>query len=103
MDELTLPNGAYITNTYDSVARMLSTKLLNSSSSILDSESYAYNQASQRTAETNTAGDFRNYTYDNEGELTTAIGKESGGTTNRWQEQLGYAYDASGKPELSDE
>jgi RHS repeat-associated protein len=61
-----------------------------------DSESYSYNQASQRTAETNTAGDFRNYTYDNASELKAAVGKEAGGTTNRWQEQLGYAYDAAG-------
>ncbi len=96
VSRLALPNGAYITNSFDSVARLLSTKLLNSSSSILDSESYSYNQASQRTAETNTTGDFRNYTYDNEGELTSAIGKEAGGTTNRWQEQNGYAYDAAG-------
>jgi YD repeat-containing protein len=91
-----LPNGANVTNTYDSVARLLTTKLLNSGSSVLDAESYAYNQASQRAAETNTAGDFRNYTYDNEGELKTAIGKESGGTINRWQEQLGYTYDGAG-------
>jgi len=96
VDELTLPNSAYITNSYDSIARLLSTKLLNSSSSILDSESYAYNQASQRTAETNTAGDFRDYIYDHAGELTSANGKEAGGVTNRWQEQLGYTYDAAG-------
>jgi len=96
VSRLALPNGAYITNTYDSVTRLLSTKLLNSSSSILDYESYAYNLAGQRTAETNTAGDFRNYTYDYIGELKIAIGKEAGGTTNRWQEQFGYAYDAAG-------
>ena len=95
VSRLALPNGAYITNTFDSVARLLSTKLLNSSAAILDSESYAYNQAGQRTAETNTAGDFRNYTYDNAGELKTANGKESGGSS-RWQEQLGYVYDAAG-------
>ncbi|HMD55304.1 MAG TPA: RHS repeat-associated core domain-containing protein, partial [Phycisphaerae bacterium] len=35
------------------------------------------------------------YTYDNEGELKTAIGKTSG-DTNRWQEQFGYNYDAAG-------
>jgi len=29
-------------------------------------------------------------------ETTSPLGKESGGTTNRWQEQLGYAYDAAG-------
>ena len=96
VDGITLPNGALITNTYDGNARLLSTKLLNSSSSILDSESYAYNQAGQRTTETSTAGDFRNYGYDKAGELTSAIGKEAGGTTNRWQEQLSYGYDAAG-------
>lgn len=93
---ISLPNGAWITNGYDNVARLLSTKLLNSSATVLDSESYAYNQASQRTTETNTAGDFRNYAYDNAGELTSAIGKETGGTTNRLQEQLGYTYDGAG-------
>jgi RHS repeat-associated protein len=91
-----LPNGARITNAYDSMTRELFTKLINSSGTVLDSESYGYNQASQRTTETNTAGDFRNYTYDNAGDLTTATGMEAGGTTNRWQEQLGYTYDASG-------
>jgi YD repeat-containing protein len=96
VDELTLPNGAVITNHYDGNARLLSTKLLNSSSSILDSQSYAYNQANQRIGETNTAGDYRNYTYDNEGELLTAIGKEAGGVTNRLNEQFGYGYDAAG-------
>ncbi len=91
-----LPNGAWITNTFDGNARLLSTILKNSGGTALDSESYAYNQAGQRTAETNTAGDFRNYTYDSASELKTAIGKESGGTTNRQQEQLGYTYDAAG-------
>jgi hypothetical protein len=33
---------------------------------------------------------------DNIGQLQTARGKESGGTTNRLHEQLGYAYDAAG-------
>jgi RHS repeat-associated protein len=93
---LTLPTGAYITNAFDVNARLLSTALANSGGTNLDAESYAYNQASQRIGETNTAGDYRNYTYDNMGELTTAIGKEAGGVTNRWQEQLGYAYDAAG-------
>jgi hypothetical protein len=90
-----LPEGACITNTFDVNARLLST-LANSGGTNLDAESYAYNQASQRIGETNTAGDYRNYTYDNMGELTTALGMEAGGVTNRWQEQLGYAYDAAG-------
>jgi RHS repeat-associated protein len=93
--KISLPNGAFITNRYDGNARLLSTILKNSSGSILDSESYSYNQGNQRTVETNTAGDYRNYTYDNIGELKTANGKESGGTA-RLQEQFGYAYDAAG-------
>jgi YD repeat-containing protein len=46
--KLTLPNTAYVTNTFDSVARLLSTKLLNSGASILNSHSYAYNAGNQR-------------------------------------------------------
>jgi RHS repeat-associated protein len=45
---------------------------------------------------TRLAGDTVAYTYDNMGELKTAIGKEAGGTTNRLLEQFGYAYDAAG-------
>jgi len=33
---------------------------------------------------------------DNEGELTSAMGKELNGVTPRWQEQFGYAYDGAG-------
>jgi len=96
VSNLALPNGAYIRNAYDNVARMLSTKLVNSSGTALDSQAYAYNQGSQRTAETNLPGDYRNYTYDNIGQLKTANAKEPGGVTNRLQEQFGYAYDAAG-------
>jgi RHS repeat-associated protein len=95
VDELTLPNGAYITNTYDTVARLTLTELENSQGANLDSYAYGYNKASQRTNVVRTAGDNVNYTYDNEGELKTALGKEAGGG-NRWQEQFGYAYDPAG-------
>jgi len=37
-----------------------------------------------------------NYTYDQIGQLKTALGREAGGTTNRWQEHFGYVYDAAG-------
>jgi len=40
-------------------------------------------------------GNYVNYSYDNIGEVKTAVGKESGGST-RLQEQFGYAYDAAG-------
>jgi RHS repeat-associated protein len=94
--KLSLPNAAFVTNSYDNVARLLSTAVKNSGNTSLDSYAYGYNQANQRTNVVRTAGDFVNYTYDNEGELKTAIGRESGGVTNRWQEQFGYAYDAAG-------
>ena len=96
VDLLTLPGGAYITNTFDSVARLTGTYLKNSGDTNLDSYAYTYNQANQRTQVTRTAGDYVNYSYDTMGQLKTAIGKEAGGVTNRWQEQFGYAYDAAG-------
>src|SRR5436190_1562262 len=95
IQKLSLSNGSYITNTFDSAARLLTTKSLNSSASVLNSHAYGYNMASQRTTLTNTAGNYVNYTYDLIGELNTAFGKESGGSS-RLNEQFGYAYDAAG-------
>ncbi|MBI3851947.1 MAG: RHS repeat-associated core domain-containing protein [Verrucomicrobia bacterium] len=92
---LTLPNGAYITNTFDSVARLTGTYLKNSGNSVLNSHEYLNNSGNQRTKQTFTASNYVDYTYDGIGQLKTAFGKESGGTTNRLQEQLGYAYDAA--------
>jgi RHS repeat-associated protein len=96
VDKLTLPNGAAITNSFDSVARLTSTWLRSSAGADLDSYVYTYNRASQRTNVVRTAGDYVNYTYDNIGELKTALGAESGGATPRWQDRFGYAYDAAG-------
>jgi RHS repeat-associated protein len=92
---LTLPNGAYITNSYDPLARLLSTALRNNTNGVLNSHSYGYNLAGHRTALTNVAGDFRTYSYDLIGQLRTAVGEEASGT-RRLNEQLGYAYDAAG-------
>jgi RHS repeat-associated protein len=93
---LTLPSGAYITNTYDNVARLLSTTLKSSSHATINSHSYQLNQGNQRTQQVFTAGNYVDYTYDDIGQLESARGRESGGATNRWHEQLGYAYDAAG-------
>jgi RHS repeat-associated protein len=93
--KLLLPNSAYITNTYDSVARLLSTELENSGNTILNAHLYGYNAGNQRTNQTFLNANYENYTYDNIGQLTSALGKESGGVTNRLQEQLKYAYDAA--------
>ena len=93
---ITLPNGASITDSYDSVARLLSTALKNSQLASLALHQYGYNLAGQRTNQTRLHGDYVTYTYDNAGELKTAQGKESGGSPSRLQEQFGYAYDAAG-------
>jgi len=94
--KLLLPGGSYITNSYDSVARLLSTQLKNASSTVLNSHAYVYNDGNQRTKQTFTDGNYVNYTYDGIGQLKTARGKESGGVTNRLHEQFGYTYDAAG-------
>jgi RHS repeat-associated protein len=93
---LSLPNGAYITNVYDTVARLTTTSLRNSSDVDLDREDYVYNLGNQRTQQVFTAGNYMNYTYDSIGELKTAFGNESGGVTNRMQERFSYVYDAAG-------
>jgi hypothetical protein len=90
-----LPNGASIANSYDGVARLLSTTLKNSQLASLDLHHYGYNLAGQRAWLTNMHGDYRGYIYDNSGELLGAKGSESTGAA-RFQEQLGYSYDAAG-------
>jgi RHS repeat-associated protein len=93
---LSLPNNAFITNSYDGNARMLSTVLENSTNGVLDSHSYTYNVGNQRAQQVFTAGDYVSYTYDPAGQLKTGVGKESSGVTNRMHEQFGYAYDSAG-------
>ncbi len=93
---LRLPNGAYITNRFDTMARLLSTALQSSQPSTLNSHQYSYNQGNQRTQQGFTAGNYLDYGYDPIGQLKTALGKEYGGTTNRLLEQFGYTYDAAG-------
>src|SRR5213076_2976100 len=62
---------------------------------ILNSHAYGYNLANQRTSVTNTFTNYINYAYDLIGQLKTAAGKESGGSS-RLHEQFGYAYDSAG-------
>ena len=96
INKLTLPGSAYITNTFDSVGRLLATRLNNSAHAQLNLHSYDYNAGNQRTKQTRTDGSFVDYGYDSIGQLTGAAGKEAGGTTNRAHEQFGYLYDAAG-------
>lgn len=93
--KLALPGGNIITNDYDSVARMRFTKFYAPSSALLNSHTYIYNLAGQVTNQTRTYGDYVDYGYDASGQLSLAVGKESGGAS-RVHEQFGYAYDAAG-------
>jgi YD repeat-containing protein len=83
---LSLPNGSYITNTYDAVARLTGTWLKQSDNTVLDSAAYGNNAGNQRTTFTNAAGVYVGYGYDNIGQLTVA---DSSVNT----EDRGYAYD----------
>jgi YD repeat-containing protein len=88
--KLALPNSSYVTNTFDSVARLLSTKLNNSSHATLNAHSYLYNAAHERTRHTRTDGSYVAFTYDNLSQLKTAVGNGGQSTEN-----LGYLYDAA--------
>src|SRR6185503_13035347 len=91
---LALPNGSCVTNTYDSMDRLIGTYLKDSNGTTLNYHSYIYDVAGQRSRQTRTSGDYVDYTYDNLGQLKLAKGYESGGAT-RLHEQFGYAYDAA--------
>ncbi len=95
VQKLVLPGGASITNAYDGLARLTSTHLRTSGNTLLNAHDYTYNDGHQRTKQTRTAGDYVDYTYDDIGQLKTAVGKESGGSS-RIHEQFGYSYDAGG-------
>jgi RHS repeat-associated protein len=96
LQRLSLPGGAYVTNTHDLFARLTDTSLKTSGATVLHQHAYALDDANRRTQQTRTAGDYVDYTYDDSGQLTSALGKESGGTTNRWHERFFYRYDAAG-------
>jgi hypothetical protein len=70
LSKLSLPNGSYITNSHDNVARLTGTWLKNSSHSTLNSHQYTYNPGNQRTQQVFGVGSTYNYTYDAIGQLT---------------------------------
>jgi len=95
VSKLTLPSGAYITNTFDNVARLTGTTLENSANGVLNFHGYSYNVGNQRIQQVFTATNYMNYAYDKIGQLASASGQEATGGTNRLQEQLSYGYDAA--------
>ncbi|MCW5554892.1 MAG: RHS repeat-associated core domain-containing protein [Verrucomicrobiae bacterium] len=91
---LTLPNTSYITNHYDNVARLLFTKLNNSSHTTLNKHEYLYNTGHQRTKHTRTDDSHLTFSYDPIGQLTIARATNSGGSLLSG-ETKGYFYDAA--------
>jgi RHS repeat-associated protein len=87
---LVLPNTSRITNVFDNVGRLTMTKLRNSGGTALNTHSYLYNQGHQRYRQTRTDSSYATYTYDNIGQLKSALG--TGGEST---ENLGYAYDTA--------
>jgi RHS repeat-associated protein len=84
----------HIENQFDSLARLTGTTLYKADgTTVLNQHTYQYNDANERTRQTFKEGNYVDYTYDPIGQLKTAMGWEAGGTTNRLQEQFGYAYD----------
>jgi RHS repeat-associated protein len=90
-----LPNGAYITNYFDSVGRLNATGLGNSANTLLNWHNYTYNLGGQREFQSRLGASYLEYTYDHIGQLKTANGYEPDDSP-RLHEQLGYAYDAAG-------
>ncbi len=83
-------NNSRITNAFDNVGRLTLTKLRTSGGIDLNTHSYLYNHGHQRYRQTRTDASYVTYTYDNIGQLKSAIGTGSQSTEN-----LGYAYDTA--------
>ena len=87
---LALPNSSRITNAYSSIGALTNTTLRTSGGTVVNRHSYVYNLAQRRTRQTRTDASTVDYTYDNLGQLTRALG--SGGQST---ENLGYGYDVA--------
>ena len=92
VERINLPGGSYVQNGHDDLGRLLYTALQKSNDLTNNYHAYQYNEGHQRTKQTFTRENYQDYTYDNIGQLKTALGKESNGDP-RWHEQFGYAYD----------
>ncbi len=94
LSKLTLPNTSYITNTYDSVARLTGTWLKNSSHTTLNAHQHTYNSGNQRTKHTRPDNSHLTFSYDPIGQLTIVRATNSGGTLLTAATK-GYANDAA--------
>jgi len=94
---LRLGNGAVISNAFDVLAQLTNTTLSTMWRAPLSSFGYSYDKWGQRTNITRLFNSGRSslaLAYDPEGQLISAIGRETNGTI-RLQEKFGYAYGGS--------
>ncbi|MGB8371200.1 MAG: RHS repeat-associated core domain-containing protein [Verrucomicrobiia bacterium] len=94
---ISLPNGANIVNSYDSLARLTGTALNNHWTHPLDSYTYTPDALGLRTNIVRNLGltsSTATVVFDNIGQLTSWNAAEAGGTP-RQNEQLGLGYDAA--------
>jgi RHS repeat-associated protein len=95
LSSISLPNGAYVTNSYDSLARLNMTALVNHWGHVLDGYSYQMDLLGLRTNIVRNFGLTTNIAasgYDNIGQLTSWMAQETNGVP-RLNEQYGWAYD----------
>ncbi|MCZ7636884.1 MAG: hypothetical protein M5U12_13055 [Verrucomicrobia bacterium] len=90
-----LPNGAAVTNEFDSVGRLLGSWLRHPQGGVIERHSYTNNLAGQLIGQIRWDGSVVTYQYDRIGQLIKASGWEAGGAA-RAHEQFGYGYDAAG-------
>jgi YD repeat-containing protein len=95
IQSLTLPGNNSIAMTYDDAGQLLTTALKNGGT-VLDSYAYAYDANGRRISVQRADNSLVNYGYDNIGQLTGAVGLESGGVIPRGNENFGYQYDPAG-------
>jgi|GEM_PF-1350164 len=94
VSSLSLPGSSLIGYTYDNAGDLLATTLTHGGST-LDAATYVYDGNGNRTSVTRADNAYVNYGYDLIGQLTGAVGHESGGAT-RHNENFGYGYDLAG-------
>jgi RHS repeat-associated protein len=92
---LALPGGNTIAESFDSAGQVV-TNTLKHGTTALDAYVYTYDDDGRRTAVQRVDGATVNYGYDDIGQLTSAVGYEPDGVTQRANENLGYRYDAAG-------
>ncbi len=85
---ITLPNSSYITNTYDTMARLKGTYLKTSGHVVTNKHEYNYNAGHQRTQQIFLDASTYDYTYDKIGQLKVADSSVAA-------QDRGYAYDSA--------